>query len=199
MNLTTLIGLVAALFTTISYFPQLKKCWDTGSANDLSLKMFSILAAGIALWIVYGWFNGDLVIVVANTVSFMLLMGILSFKLREGRGPPRPVRATQKERPTRRGEAARHQNPTYPPPPMQGLAPTLDRNIEALKQRRLSEERSASWQERVADRITRFTGSMIFVYIHLAIFGFWIMANLHLVVEPQEVVPGQAESADRWH
>ncbi len=73
------------------------------------------------------------------------------------------------------------QNPTYPPPPVQGLAPVLDRNIKALRERRLQEERSASWQERIADEITRFTGSMLFVYIHLAVFGFWIVANLHWI------------------
>ena len=83
MNLTTVIGLLAAFCTTVSYIPQLKKCWDTGSADDLSLKMFSILAAGIALWIVYGIMQGDLVIVLANSVSFCFLMGILYFKLRE--------------------------------------------------------------------------------------------------------------------
>jgi uncharacterized membrane protein len=33
----------------------------------------------------------------------------------------------------------------------------------------------------VAEAITRFTGSMRFVYLHLAIFGFWIVANLGLV------------------
>src|SRR4029077_9055582 len=54
MHLPSLIGLAAAFCTTISYFPQLKKCWNTGSAGDLSLKMFSILAVGIALWVVYG-------------------------------------------------------------------------------------------------------------------------------------------------
>jgi uncharacterized membrane protein len=69
--------------------------------------------------------------------------------------------------------------PTYPPPPVQGLAPVLDRNIQALRERRMREERAASWQERVADAITRFSGSMLFVYIHLAVFGFWIVANLH--------------------
>ena len=51
MNLTTLVGLAAAFCTTASYFPQLKKCWETGSAGDLSLKMFLILTTGIALWI----------------------------------------------------------------------------------------------------------------------------------------------------
>lgn len=71
--------------------------------------------------------------------------------------------------------------PTYPPPPAQGLAPVLDRNIDALRQRRFRKERAASRQERVADAITRFTGSMWFVYIHLTVFGFWIVANLHWI------------------
>src|SRR5437868_4362969 len=74
-----------------------------------------------------------------------------------------------------------HHDPTYPLPPVEGLAPALDRNIEALRQRRLREEEAASWEDRVADAITRFTGSMLFVYIHLAIFGFWIIANLHWI------------------
>jgi MtN3 and saliva related transmembrane protein len=83
MTMTSVIGLLAAFCTTFSYIPQLKKCWDTGSAGDLSLKMFSILAAGIALWVVYGVMQRDMVIILANSVSFLLLMGILGFKLRE--------------------------------------------------------------------------------------------------------------------
>jgi MtN3 and saliva related transmembrane protein len=83
MNATTLIGLMAALCTTASYIPQLKKCWETGSAGDLSLKMFSILAAGIALWVVYGVLQGDAVIILANSVSLVLLAGLLYFRLRE--------------------------------------------------------------------------------------------------------------------
>jgi len=54
----------------------------------------------------------------------------------------------------------------------------LERNIEALTQRREREQAEATVQERIAEAITRFTGSMLFVYIHLAIFGFWIVANL---------------------
>ena len=87
MDFTTLIGLLAAFCTTISYYPQLKKCWDTGSAGDLSLKMFLTLAAGVALWVVYGFLKSDVVIIIANSLSFALLMGILYFKFREHRTP----------------------------------------------------------------------------------------------------------------
>src|SRR5829696_105830 len=72
----------------------------------------------------------------------------------------------------------RNSSPTYAPPPPAGLSSVLERNIQSLKDRRLSEEADASAQERIADAITRFTGSMLFVYLHLAVFGFWIVANL---------------------
>jgi MtN3 and saliva related transmembrane protein len=83
MTFVTLIGLVAALCTTVSYIPQLKKIWVTGETEDISLKMFLILAAGIALWVVYGVLQRDAVIILAYSVSLVLLMAILFFKLRE--------------------------------------------------------------------------------------------------------------------
>jgi MtN3 and saliva related transmembrane protein len=85
VSLTTIIGFVAACCTTASYFPQLRKCWATGTAEDLSFKMLVTLAAGIALWVVYGMLQGDWVIILANTVSLALLFGILFFKVREMR------------------------------------------------------------------------------------------------------------------
>jgi uncharacterized membrane protein len=78
---------------------------------------------------------------------------------------------------TRAGRGAEI-SPTYPPPPPPGLSPVLERNIQALQLRREREAREATTQERLADAITRFTGSMRFVYLHLAFFGFWIVANL---------------------
>ena len=50
-----------------------------------------------------------------------------------------------------------------------------------LQLRREREQKEATLEERVADAITRFTGSMRFVYLHLAFFGFWIVANLNWV------------------
>jgi uncharacterized membrane protein len=61
------------------------------------------------------------------------------------------------------------------------LSPVLERNIKALCERRQREIKAASWQDHLADAITAFTGSMVFVYLHLLIFGFWIVANLHWI------------------
>jgi uncharacterized membrane protein len=57
------------------------------------------------------------------------------------------------------------------------LSPVLERNIEALR-RRLQEDLSAvGWQERLAERITAFAGSMPFVYLHVLAIGLWIVVN----------------------
>ena len=58
-------------------------CWKTGSAGDLSLRMFLVLAAGVALWILYGVLQSDLVIIVSNSASLAMLSGILYFKVRQ--------------------------------------------------------------------------------------------------------------------
>src|SRR5215210_3635585 len=76
------------------------------------------------------------------------------------------------------GPARRRKGPTVPPPQPPGLTSVLERNIQSLKARRRREEVEATTEERVAEAMTRFTGSMLFVYLHLALFGFWIVANL---------------------
>jgi len=63
-------------------------------------------------------------------------------------------------------------------PQRTGLDPVLERNIRIMDLRRQYEARTASFGEKLADAITRFTGSLAFVYLHLVMFGFWIVANL---------------------
>jgi len=65
------------------------------------------------------------------------------------------------------------------------LAGVVERNIHALLERRRREEARQPLQQRVADSITRFTGSMSFVYIHVVVFAFWIIANLPGVPLPK--------------
>lgn len=82
MDSITALGGVAAFCTTVSYLPQLKKCWQTGQSDDLSLRMLLVLWLGLALWVVYGFLKADWVITAANSISVALLSGILFFKLR---------------------------------------------------------------------------------------------------------------------
>ena len=92
-SVETLIGFVAAFCTTVSYVPQVRKCWQTHSTGDLSLKMILLLAAGISLWVVYGLIKGDMVIVAANAVSLLFIANLVFFKLKEMRGGEAPTAA----------------------------------------------------------------------------------------------------------
>jgi MtN3 and saliva related transmembrane protein len=62
------------------------KCWDTGRAEDLSKKMILTLGLGIALWVAYGFVQRDVVIILANGISLLLLLGIIYFKWRPQAG-----------------------------------------------------------------------------------------------------------------
>jgi uncharacterized membrane protein len=62
--------------------------------------------------------------------------------------------------------------------PLSRMAQIVERNIRALLGRHHQEERHASWQDRLADRMTGFTGSMRFVTLHCVLFGLWIVGNL---------------------
>src|ERR1044071_6446662 len=57
------------------------------------------------------------------------------------------------------------------------LAGVVERNIRALIAHRQRDERKQSGQQRVADAITRFTGSLMFVYLHMLILGLWILTS----------------------
>ncbi|ABS27422.1 DUF1003 domain-containing protein [Anaeromyxobacter sp. Fw109-5] len=62
-----------------------------------------------------------------------------------------------------------------------GLAGVVARNISVLLARRREEEQSERRRDRVAAAIGRFSGSMTFVWIHLAVVALWIAVNAGLV------------------
>jgi uncharacterized membrane protein len=68
-----------------------------------------------------------------------------------------------------------------PRPEPRQLGDALHRNIRALENRRIAETASASFEDRIAQAITRFTGSMRFVYLHLAVYAAWIVLNVGIL------------------
>ena len=72
----------------------------------------------------------------------------------------------------------RERSRDIPRPEQSELARIVERNIQAVLERRRMEEGRKGTQDRVADAITRFTGSVRFVYIHMVLFGAWIVINL---------------------
>jgi len=80
-DFVNLLGVAAGVFTTVSFFPQVVKTWNSRSAGDLSLPMYSLLVLGIVLWIGYGVIRQDMPIVATNAVTLVLTGIILYFKL----------------------------------------------------------------------------------------------------------------------
>ena len=82
MNLPELIGYLAAFLTTSSFVPQAWLTFRTRDVRGISLGMYSVFTAGVALWLAYGIALGAWPIVVANAITLALALAILVMKLR---------------------------------------------------------------------------------------------------------------------
>lgn len=82
MENVEILGLVAATLTTVAFVPQVYKAWVEKSTKDISLAMYSILLLGMILWLIYGIYLGSMAIILANTVTGILVAMMLIMKLR---------------------------------------------------------------------------------------------------------------------
>lgn len=81
------------------------------------------------------------------------------------------------------------------------MSEVLDRNINALLSRRRREVEQLGLEDRIAGLISRFAGSMSFVYLHLLVFGSWIAINIGWIpgipkFDPSLVVLAMAASVE---
>lgn len=81
MPLTEIIGYLAAALTTCSFVPQALHTFRTRDVGGISLGMYSVFTAGVALWLVYGITLSAWPIVVANAITLALAGTILTMKL----------------------------------------------------------------------------------------------------------------------
>ncbi len=82
--ITEMIGLIAGVFTTIAYLPQVIKVVKTKSTEDISLWMFVIMNTGIAMWLIYGILLNAIPIILANSLTLFLSLTILWYKIKLG-------------------------------------------------------------------------------------------------------------------
>jgi MtN3 and saliva related transmembrane protein len=85
MTSLDILGLVATCFTTSSFVPQVWRTWRTRDVSGISLITYLVLTVGLALWLTYGLFKGDLPLVVANSVMVLLTASITLMKIAYGR------------------------------------------------------------------------------------------------------------------
>lgn len=84
-SLSDLIGYPAAFLTTVAFVPQAWHSWRTRDLSGISLPMYALFTAGVALWLVYGIVIGSLPIILANAVTLLLAALVLLLKLVERR------------------------------------------------------------------------------------------------------------------
>lgn len=89
MDVFSLIGNLAACLTTISFLPQAIKTIKSRDTRQLSLPMYVMFVAGVALWIIYGFHVKSMPIIVGNVITLMLAGSILTVKLKTSFGPRR--------------------------------------------------------------------------------------------------------------
>ena len=74
-------GFIAALLTTVAFLPQVLKTWRTKSASDVSVVMLLTFISGLVFWIVYAIQINSYPVLIANIITFILNVAILTLKL----------------------------------------------------------------------------------------------------------------------
>jgi len=72
-----ILGMFAAALTMFSFVPQIIKVMRTKSARDVSVTTLVQLAVGVSLWIIYGIYLKDHIIIVANAVTLLSMLILL--------------------------------------------------------------------------------------------------------------------------
>ena len=85
--MVTVIGAAAAMLTTSSFLPQIVKAYRTKSMDDVSRYLMSFFATGTVLWMVYGVFKSDLVIIGANATASAFNIILLYMKFAYSKKP----------------------------------------------------------------------------------------------------------------
>ena len=79
-----IIGLMAATLSTVSFLPQVIQIFKTKHTKDISLVTFIILSFGIFLWLIYGILIMQTPVILANSVTLVLVIAILVMKIKYG-------------------------------------------------------------------------------------------------------------------
>ena len=82
LTLIDALGFAAGALTTASFVPQVMKSWTSRDLSGISLRMYGLFSAGVALWLLYGIAEGHWPIIIANAITLVLAGGVLVLKLK---------------------------------------------------------------------------------------------------------------------
>lgn len=82
--LIDIIGATGAALTTFCWLPQAVKVIREKETRAISLPATAAFTLGVVLWLIYGLAIGDGPLIGSNAVTLVLMIVILSMKLRYG-------------------------------------------------------------------------------------------------------------------
>jgi MtN3 and saliva related transmembrane protein len=82
MTLISIIGLLAAIVSTINQLPQAFKTIRSKDTHSLSLWMYIMVWIATSLWLLYGILKKDIPLILSNCISILPITYILLTKIR---------------------------------------------------------------------------------------------------------------------
>jgi MtN3 and saliva related transmembrane protein len=81
MDWIQILGLAAAVCTTIAFLPQAIQIIRTKDTSSISASMYVVFTVGTSLWLLYGIFSKNTPVILANAVTTVFAAIILYYKL----------------------------------------------------------------------------------------------------------------------
>lgn len=82
MKLITILGLVAGVFTSVQFFPQIIKIHKEKRAKAVSFQMILSNCIGQFLWLIYGVTGKDFPIILNSICALILNFILIQFKFK---------------------------------------------------------------------------------------------------------------------
>jgi|LJSS01.1.fsa_nt_gb MtN3 and saliva related transmembrane protein len=82
MILDTVIGIIAATLTTSSFIPQLIRAYRSKRIEDVSPYLMLLFSSGALLWLLYGMYRNDAIIITANIFALAFNIILLYMRVR---------------------------------------------------------------------------------------------------------------------
>ncbi|MBN2831371.1 MAG: PQ-loop repeat-containing protein [Candidatus Omnitrophica bacterium] len=85
----TIVGATAATLTMLSFIPQIIRSYRIKHVKDLSPIMLFQLSLGVSLWVAYGFYRRDPIIICANFTTLITLVILIVMHFKFGDAPQR--------------------------------------------------------------------------------------------------------------
>ncbi|HLC66467.1 MAG TPA: PQ-loop domain-containing transporter [Candidatus Nanoarchaeia archaeon] len=79
-----ILGYIAGTLVVVSLLPQIIKSWKTRSTKDISAWRYGLYAAGLSIWVIYGFLIRSWPVTLLMGVELLLAISVLMLKIKHG-------------------------------------------------------------------------------------------------------------------